>query len=321
MYHRIAELKHDPWQLAVTPDNFEQQLNVLRRIGKLVSVKELVASLHKRTIPDGSICITFDDGYRDNYFSAKPLLEKYKFPATFFIPTYYIDRDQHFWWDELENILLDYPELPTKFSLSVEGNLLEFNLEEDARLTADMEKKHSAWAWPEPPPTRRCELYLALWEKLKPLSFDELQLKLYEIKQWVLFREPAVKEGLPMTLEQLNELTTHQLIDLGLHTHTHPALPCHSEAVQLSEISTNSKYFENIDAKILNTIAYPYGNFNAVTLSVVKKLQLNAAFTTTAKIVSNLSDPYQIGRFQVGNWNGIEFEKSLLNWKKASQFL
>lgn len=101
MYHRIDNLTFDPWQLAVSPDNFEQQLKVLRTTFDVVPLDKLSSRIQRRPIASKSVCITFDDGYVDNYKFAKPLLEKYNCPATFFIAHNYIGKEQQYWWDEL----------------------------------------------------------------------------------------------------------------------------------------------------------------------------------------------------------------------------
>lgn len=321
MYHRIAELKTDPWQLAVSPENFEQHLQVLQETRKLISVKEMVSSLRSKMILNNSICVTFDDGYSDNYRNAKPLLEKYQCPATFFIPTHYTGQQQQFWWDELKSILLCYPDLPAKFSLRIKDTFFEYDLGNDSVLTNAQLRKHEVWAWPATAPTRRCELYLSIWELIRPLSYNDLQAILQEIKAWASFKKPSGSESFPITRSELYELATHTLIDLGLHTDTHPALSYHTMEVQHSEISGNKKSLENICGRPVETIAYPYGNYNDTTLAVVKKLKLSAAFSTAEKIVSNLTDPLQIGRFQVKNWDGNDFGKWLVKWKKSPQFI
>lgn len=98
MYHRIATAAHDHWQLCVSPRHFEEQLQVLKRY-KVIGLHELVSS-----VPRNGVAISFDDGYIDNYTTAKPLLEKYSLPATFFITNNNIGKQAEFWWDELENI-------------------------------------------------------------------------------------------------------------------------------------------------------------------------------------------------------------------------
>ncbi|MEO5998182.1 MAG: polysaccharide deacetylase family protein [Chitinophagaceae bacterium] len=321
MYHRIAEVSQDPWQLAVSPENFEQHLKVLQRTGKLIPVKTLVKNLHQKSIDQYSICVTFDDGYSDNYLQAKPLLEKYKCAASFFIPTLYPGRKQQFWWDELESILLCYPKLPVHLTLSINGTGFEFDLKKDDVLTNAHLLQHKQWVWPDRPPNRRCELYLAIWELIKPLQYDALQSVLSQIKNWASFKAPSSGEDLPMTREHLKDLISHPLIDLGMHTVTHTALSYQSFQIQKAEISESKRYLENLCARSIDSIAYPYGSYNDLTLAVAKDLHLYAAFTTAEKLVTNHTNPFQIGRFQVKNWNGNEFERWLLTWKKSAQFL
>jgi peptidoglycan/xylan/chitin deacetylase (PgdA/CDA1 family) len=101
MYHRIAMPFNDHWELCVSPQHFEQQLQVLTK-KKVVSLQQLTGELHAN-----NIAITFDDGYIDNYTTAKPLLEKYRLPATFFITTGQIEYPASYWWDELARLVGD----------------------------------------------------------------------------------------------------------------------------------------------------------------------------------------------------------------------
>jgi peptidoglycan/xylan/chitin deacetylase (PgdA/CDA1 family) len=321
MYHRIAELATDPWQLAVSPSNFEQQLQVLHTTGQVIALTELIQRLRRKAVPAGSICLTFDDGYRDNYSIARPLLEKYACAATYFIPTHYTGQQDRFWWDELEHIFLCQRRLPSLLALQTGFDKFEFDLGTQNILTdADLEQ-HKHWAWPAPPPTRRCALYLDIWNLLRPLPYDNLQLVLGEIKAWAGFETQKDADGYPMSLDQLSELKNHKLLDVGLHTSTHPALGYHSREVQHAEIFENRIRLQNILGRTADSIAYPYGNYNDITLEVARDLQLTAGFTTTEKIVSNYTDPLQVGRFQVRNWNGNTFAAWIDKWKKSSQFL
>ncbi|MGB5435100.1 MAG: polysaccharide deacetylase family protein, partial [Maribacter sp.] len=118
MYHRVCNLETDPWQLAVSPKNFESQIKALKKNFNVLPVSDLVEQLTAGKIEPNSIYITFDDAYRDNYLNAKPVLETYDCPATFFIPTSYIGKEQLFWWDELEFIFLHSKTLPTNLTLT-----------------------------------------------------------------------------------------------------------------------------------------------------------------------------------------------------------
>ncbi|EMR01079.1 polysaccharide deacetylase family protein [Cesiribacter andamanensis] len=86
MYHRIGTPKSDPWQLAVRPQYFEEHLQVLQKMGVAESAPAMVQQLQDDRLKR-SVVITFDDGYADNYQLARPLLEQYALPATFFLPS------------------------------------------------------------------------------------------------------------------------------------------------------------------------------------------------------------------------------------------
>ena len=74
VYHRVAEANFDPWNLAVIPEEFEQQLTRLRKTTVLPLLE--FASLHTQNrLPRNAVAITFDDGYACNALVAAPMLE------------------------------------------------------------------------------------------------------------------------------------------------------------------------------------------------------------------------------------------------------
>ena len=317
MYHRIAEPDTDPWQLSVSPSNFEAQLKVLRATRKVIPVQALAEQLAKKKIAAGSICITFDDAYTDNYIHAKPLLEKYQCAATLFPATRFLDRPQPFWWDELEAILLRAPSLPEHFEQVFFGSAVNVHLEEDSSLTPAAWQQHRQWVWTEPPPTRRCALYLTLWEHLRPLPFNEIEAAMQGIRSWAGTAPAAPVPDCPMTSDQIREFISNPLFDLGLHTHTHADLGAHPAAVQEAEISGSAAFLQTHFMHRARTIAFPYGRYNSNTLSLVRALSLTAAFTTSGKFVTRLTDPHQIPRFQVCNWNSESFAWHLRRWRRG----
>lgn len=97
MYHHIevppagsGELRRS---LSVTPSDFEQQLLFLEKEGyHAISLRDLALHLTRGTpLPERPVILTFDDGYRDNYTYAFPLLRRFGFTATFFLVTAPID--------------------------------------------------------------------------------------------------------------------------------------------------------------------------------------------------------------------------------------
>ena len=78
LYHRVIELPSDPQLLCVSPRNFAEQLQVIRGYGRAIQVKALGKALQSGNRGRPVVVVTFDDGYADNLYHAKPLLERYE---------------------------------------------------------------------------------------------------------------------------------------------------------------------------------------------------------------------------------------------------
>jgi peptidoglycan/xylan/chitin deacetylase (PgdA/CDA1 family) len=102
LYHRVAELAHDPWGLAVAPARFAEQVEALVTGFSPLPLGELAARMDADDLPPRSVALTFDDGYRDNLHAAEPLLARHGVPATVFVTSWYVGSGRTFWWDELE---------------------------------------------------------------------------------------------------------------------------------------------------------------------------------------------------------------------------
>lgn len=107
MYHHIAvpppNADRIRYNLSVPPDLFEAHLRFLKKAGyTTITLDDLIYYLTRgRPLPPKPIIITFDDGYRDNYTNAFPLLRKYGFTATFFLITDLVNqgRPEYLTWD------------------------------------------------------------------------------------------------------------------------------------------------------------------------------------------------------------------------------
>jgi len=315
MYHSISEPDIDPWELAVSPSNFEQQLQVLQNSFKISSVTDIALSLQQGRVKNKTVALTFDDGYRDNFEIALPLLEKYNIPATFFI-TNNFGEGKIYWWDRLANLILRTPVLPANFAMTIKEESINYSIGEEGVLNERLEQLHRKWVAPATPPTKRSMLYYKLWQLMQPLPPDEIEHILQLIKNWTgKIEDLTLPHTSLITEEQLKKLANHQLIDIGVHTVNHVALSYHSAEVQEAEILQNKKRLEVLLNKKIDTIAYPYGEYNNTTLDTVKR-GLKAGLTVEYNVVYNTSNPFKLGRFQVKNWNAGQFEEKLMQWMK-----
>jgi len=93
MYHSIDDTKLKRLKgIRVSPKNFEKQISYLANRGyKSYTLAEMVGQ--RNSLDKKSIVITFDDGYKDNFTNALPILKKYNFKATIFIIINRFDND------------------------------------------------------------------------------------------------------------------------------------------------------------------------------------------------------------------------------------
>ncbi len=84
LYHHVSSTT--PASTSVTPAVFEQHLEHLADGYNVISLEQAVTALKAgELLPDRAVVITFDDGYRNIYDNAHPLLLKYAMPYTVFI--------------------------------------------------------------------------------------------------------------------------------------------------------------------------------------------------------------------------------------------
>jgi peptidoglycan/xylan/chitin deacetylase (PgdA/CDA1 family) len=290
MYHRVFETASDPWELCVSPKHFAHHLELLRRYYPVLSLHQLLRALTAGHLPKRGVVLTFDDGYADNLWNAKPLLEKYDLPATFFVASGSVDSPREFWWDDLERVLLQPRKLPKSLKLRIQGRSHEW-------LTADSDERQHA--------------YMAIHRILQPLSGSDLDPVLTDILAWAGADRTGRPDYRPLTRAELFQLGQSELMDIGAHTVTHSFLSVLSPADQSAEIAGSRKKLEDIIGRRVETFSYPYGNFSAETIGIVAKAGFMAALTIKDNAVKVGANPLILGRFGVGNWDGDRFKHRL----------
>ena len=113
-YHRVCPVRErgqDSPSLCVTPEQFSKQMLLLKVFGyQPITVQNLTAILEDRKLPPKkAVCITFDDGYKDNYLYAFPILKRFSYPATIFLVTHNIGLKN--FWDSGSLSLLNFNEI------------------------------------------------------------------------------------------------------------------------------------------------------------------------------------------------------------------
>src|SRR5215471_12882658 len=121
MYHKVSDNGEAIDQLTVSLSSLRRQFEYIKGKGYTpISFADLRAfNSGKSTLPAKPLIITFDDGYQSTYDLARPLLQKFNFKATVFLPVAYIGRNNA--WDGGKDAIMD-----TETIRSASGSLIEF---------------------------------------------------------------------------------------------------------------------------------------------------------------------------------------------------
>jgi len=111
MYHRVlpkdspARKTEEPG-MYVFPETLDLHLTELKRRFELVHLDEWLRRAREGSpLPKLACAITFDDGWRDNYEFALPVLAKHNAPATIFLVSSYVGTAQQFWPNRLMSLM------------------------------------------------------------------------------------------------------------------------------------------------------------------------------------------------------------------------
>lgn len=310
-YHKINNSCSDP-RLCVTPRHFAEHLEVLRQHAHPIGLEQLSQALMGGNLAARSVVVTFDDGYADNFYEARPLLERYGIPATVFMITGYIGRNREFWWDELDRLFLQPGALPEKLDLSVNGSTYRWELDESAHYGEEAFRRR----WRAGDETRGSyhTLYKSLWKLLHPKTEDERQSVLHQLRGWAGAKEVVRPGYRPLSLEEVVALGQAELIEVGAHTVTHPALRRLSRDSQRDEIVGSKSRLEEILDRPVTSFSYPYGNLSEQTVGIVREAGFSCACSTRAGAVRPSSERFQLPRMEVQDWDGEGFAGQLSSW-------
>jgi peptidoglycan/xylan/chitin deacetylase (PgdA/CDA1 family) len=318
LYHRIAEVSRDPWRLCVTPQHFAQHCDVLARRQLVRPLSTLLTSLAGGRRLRRTVSITFDDGYADNLNHARPQLIRHGLPATIFVTAGAVGASREFWWDELEGLLLDNHPLPPALTLGIGGTTRHWDLGAAAAEVDIPAAVDRMWKpWEDAHPTVRHGLYRELYDLLFPLAIAERTRVLDAMGVWA-GRAPAVRAShRTLTEGELSALAREAVVDVGCHTMTHPALVTLSPAAQRAEIVDARDRLAALTGRPVRSFAYPYGrrrDYDAGTVGLVREVGFTGACANFPGLARRDTDPFQVPRLQVRDWDGDTFAARLDAW-------
>ncbi|MBR1151568.1 polysaccharide deacetylase family protein [Bradyrhizobium sp. JYMT SZCCT0428] len=286
MYHRVADIPIDPWGLAVAPARFEEQINALTQVRRVVHLHDLVEAERSRSSRDKPLAaVTFDDGYHDVYSNARKVLQRHDCPMTLFVTTGTIGTDREFWWDATSRIFLETEMLPANLAMEIAGTTIH---------------------WAVPPVAQqegRKKIFQEVWARLRVLEYESQLKNLEQLGRWAGCDLTAREAHRVMTREEVRSISDG-LITVGAHTVNHPTLPAHSIEAQFREIAESRQACEELIDGPVSAFAYPFGDYTDATVSAVRDAGFSMACTVEAGVVRPHADPMKLPRLYVGDWSG-----------------
>ena len=297
MYHRLAEESFDPWELAVSPVNFADQLEWLKRNRTILPLAEFAALQEQGRLPPDAIALTFDDGYACSAKIAAPLLESAGVPATIYLPTDLIERGREFWWDDLERIILGH-----------EGQVLTLAGQEVD--VGELQPDDHIWRPRTPPRTPRQSAYREIWSALYHMNPSDQQRALKELRAQASTPEAARDSHRPLTVQEIRAIRS-KVVQFGAHSLSHAALPALRSEAKSREIVQSLARCEEICGARPLSFAYPYGSMDEESEELVRQAGFRFACKADGWSVTRKSNAFARPRMLVGNWQPAQLARQL----------
>jgi peptidoglycan/xylan/chitin deacetylase (PgdA/CDA1 family) len=294
LYHRVTNLSSDPQQLAVSPENFDDQITFLKKKYALINLEEFCEGIIKeKKLPKRAVVITFDDGYADNLHEALPILEANSAQAIFYISTSLLDTKYEFWWDEMERIFLSDERIPGLLTLDVNGKPYSFG-------TSSKEE--------------RVRTYHAMLPVIKNCNTQRRNDLMKKIINWSCLRPEGRASHRLLTSEELITLSKSKSSIIGAHTHGHPKLSICSYHEQFEEIRESKNKIEKLLNTTVEHFSYPFGtkeDYNAESIQVCQELGFKIVCANYHDQLHRWHNRYELPRILIRNWSMKEFQERM----------
>jgi len=279
MYHRFSP--HGVFLPGrVSADRFSWQLDQMKRYGQVMTLASCVRHFFERDAwPSRAVVVTIDDGYRDFYQYAYPILKEKELCATFFTTVDFINNENWLWHDRISTIL------KTKecfsFSIVINGKSKFFSF----RDTCERE---------------------SVWKKLSDLCISSYEIEKNEIIRQI---EKVFEVDAPAsptlaysscTWSEIKEMSRNG-IEIGSHTMRHPILSKIEKSELEYEISFSKKIIEKKLGSKVVTFCYPNGNKEDINEDVVKCVKEAKYEGAVVYRGNSLTDRYRLPRMGVAN--------------------
>ena len=273
-YHRVVEepletLTSSPHGMVVSAGMFEQQIAYLARRYRVLSLAEVVDRCERGIpFPPRSCLISFDDGWRDNYTVAFPILVRHGLPATIMLTTDYIGTTNRFWYTRLIPIVLS-----KEFRAVQNGDELD----------------------PYPDPIgaelvrlRTCKTDLRtphlnpLIEIMKRYPNEVIEAVISGLAARFGCPDPHAGERMMLDWDEVREMVRSG-ITMGSHSRSHRILTQLSDREVVDELRGSKTEIEKRLGRPVESIAFPNGNCTDALIKMVWEVGYRVLFLSAKR--------------------------------------
>jgi peptidoglycan/xylan/chitin deacetylase (PgdA/CDA1 family) len=219
------------------------------------------------------VTVTFDDGYRDTYECALPILERFNVPFTVYVPTRAVTRELYAWWLGLR-MLFQKQDVVTIDPMHQRFRCI------DLRSKIAALRVVSNWVGND------FRLKDALRETFKS---NGISLE-------------ALSDQYFLNSEELRRLAHRPIAVIGAHTTSHAALSLLSREDMEAEMSDNRNFLENLTGTEVLHFAYPYGTDRACgdrEFSAAARLGFKSGVTAINRSILHGSSKHALPRLDL----------------------
>ena len=305
MYHYVRDLKNSRYPLikGLDIELFKEQIAYLDNNYNFVSVEQVIAAYNQEEkLPSKAILLTFDDAYIDHFTYVFPILNKKNIQGAFYPPVKAVTEHTILDVNKIHFILASTANEKISGLLKAIENLLEKYREEYNLNSFDYYFEKLAVS------NRFDSKEIIFIKRLLQVELDENIRKLITnelFENIVGIEESAFSRELYMTIDQIKCMVDCGM-HIGSHGYDHQWLGSLTKEKQEFEIKKSIEFIKLVGGDINNwTISYPYGNYNEVTIALLKEYQCKLGFTTKVDLAfsSNCADDeiYKLARLDTND--------------------
>ena len=276
MYHRVLP-NPEPFSIdpALSPD-FRRHMRLLKKQFRVVSLAGMVQAWEEGRDEPGMVAVTFDDGYRDNYEHAFPILKEEGVPATIFLATDFIGTGSMPWHDRVLALFRDAR--AKRFAYAEAGV-------PDRAMGAVPERRDLAF-------------FILGW--LKRFTPEQREIRIAALRDKC---EADIREREPLMLDwdQVRAMAPHG-IAFGAHTMSHPIISrLTPEAIEAEAIGSKQA-IERETGVPVTLFAYPNGqpgDYTEDSKAILRKCGFSCAVSTSAGVNTAATDRFSLRRRHV----------------------